>query len=109
MFGMTSPRSACRLWIIRRKERPTRLLIHFLLEGVIPPDRTSPRSGRSRVDRTKPAFEVGEGSERRRFTRQRTRSAIQPSPAGDIGNRVLVPNDEIPSLQMGVEHLVMPL
>src|ERR1700722_18509734 len=100
--GFTDAGSVRGFWIVGRKQRPARLVVHFLLEGVILANRTRSCHRRPRVDGAVPASDIWERGERRFVARQHARGSLQPPPRGNVRDRELFPDDEFPSFQMGI-------
>src|SRR6266404_4791871 len=62
-----------------------------------------------RVDRTIPTIEMRERCERGSVAGQHSWGSFQPSPGRNIGDREILPDDELTTFQMGVEHFVVAL
>lgn len=64
---------------------------------------------RSGVDRMEPAADIGIGGQRVVAAGQHETGSVNPAPAGYVGDRILVADDEFASCEMLIEHRVVAL
>src|SRR5271165_668022 len=71
-------------------------------------DRPGPGYGGPRVDRLEQSLQIRKRSERVSLILANAGGAVEPAPGGHIGDRVGAADDEIPSFEVVVQHLVVP-